>query len=124
MDRWIWCLAKGESHGLDRRIRRRLRRVWEALVADGRYLEATRVILDTAWIDAYRGRHQPKREQWIDQAGDLLRLGRKARVDEDVLAHWQQACTAGWVSSELAERVFLGVRGLPQGVRCKAISLA
>jgi hypothetical protein len=89
--RWLWCLAMGEREGLSRRIRRRLDGVRAALVADGRYQEAVRVLLDAAWIDAYRGRYRPVKERWTQDSADLLRLGKQAGIDEEVLVHWARA---------------------------------
>jgi hypothetical protein len=121
--RWLWCLAVGEQEGFSRRVRRRLDGVRSALVADGRYQEAMRVLLDAAWIGAYRGRYRPQRERWVEDSADLLRLGSRAGIDEAVLTSWDQACKAGSISSALAASVFRDFRGLPPGVECPSIAL-
>ncbi len=121
--RWLWCLAIGEREGLSRRVRRRLDGVRGALVADGRCFEAVRVLLDAAWIDAYRGRYRPRQESWSQGAAELLRLGSRAGIEDEILSDWSQACAEGWISAELAETVFRELRGLPPGLRYRSITL-
>lgn len=121
--RWLRALALSHMHGLTPRTLGMFERAHRALIAEGRSRDATRVLLDIVWFDAYGlGSGVPDQAVWVHRATRIIQLAQHGRTDTALLIEWLEACRNGVVEGDLMERLMYEVRGVRVSARTVRLS--